>query len=286
MSDSASTAFESRYVVKTAAGPRLRPRVFVGLAALALSAGLFYLIDRQTDSWLGVPVILGYVAFNAVMESTTIRRHFRAARQGEAIAAKTRRTPADLLLYSTAFAVLVGSCVVNHWQRTNELAHREVVDGLIEIALGPGGSVKRDHHGKLQLTVQDPTFDDQRLIEVANLLKEDNPLLGVSRLILSPSPITQAWPGVTDESVSTLLTWKSLRLLRINGAAISEAGALRLATLPELRDFSISTIDYGPEAIDSLDRKFPSLRTWREIEAATKSPPPPVDESPLPPILG
>lgn len=283
MSDSTPAAFESRYVVNTATGPRLRPRVFIGLAAIALSAALFYLIDRQTDSWFGVPLIVGYVVFSALTESTTIRRHFRAARQGEAIAAKTRRTPADLLLYSAAFAVLAGSCIVNHWQRSTELARRDTVDELVAAYLGPGGSVKRDHMGRLQFTVEDPTFDDQRLSEVAKLVEEDNQRLGVTVLILSPHG---EGPGMTDDSVPTLLSWKSLRMVSISGAAISEEGALRVASLPELHDFWISDVVYGPEAIESLERKFPRFRTMREIEATTTPPPPPIDASPLPPNLG
>jgi hypothetical protein len=268
----------------TAAGPRLRRRVYFSLAMFAVTAVCFYLISQQSDSWLGLPAVVGYVVFQSLVLFAVIRRHLRAARQGELIAKKTRYTADDLILYAAAFSLVAACLFVNHRQRAAEFARREAIDELVAIYLGPDGSVTRDHRGRLQLTVLDPTFDDKRLSEVAKLVEEDNRRLGVSVLILSPHGETG--PGITDDSVPTLLGWKSLRMVSIHGAAISEEGALRVASLPELYNFWISDVEYGPEAIESLELKFPRFRAMREIEAATKSPPPPVDASQLPPILG
>lgn len=250
-----------RFVERTPHGLRIRrPYVWLQVAVLFVTATCMTLISQRTDAWFRAPMIIGFVTAQALLINTSLRRRLRAAKSGQERAAASRISLSDLLLYLTAAAVLVGSYSVNRTVRERELARRQAVDQAALLVLGAGGTVERDHRGRLNIGIQDGSFDDARMARLADLLAEDNDRLGITwvQFLATGGSNAGAWPNLTDASVDRLLDWRELRTLYLVGTSISASGAERLTNLPELQWLEIEG-GFDDEAARRMKSRRPNL---------------------------
>lgn len=244
---------------------RFRRRAYSFFVALGVGILCFAWLwfSRRNDMWLGPPMIIGGCVGVLLWMVVQGRRHLRVARSP---GGQFRLPLADLFLLTAAVAAVAAGYSINDHQRSAELARRQQLKSDASELLGPGGSLDRDHRGCLRLTVADPAFDDTRLKQVAELLRDDDRRYGVTRFALkvtsgmTPARVIDgdAWSGLTDRSVATLLAWESLAELEVFGSRVSAAGAEQLTGLPDLRWLRMTT-GFDRETTARFKRTRPDL---------------------------
>ena len=149
---------------------------------------------------------------------------------------------AEMFVIATGLAIFMGLSGADYSQQRAKSRHREQLQMMVSQVLGPEGRLGFESDDSLTISVCDRTFDDQRLTELANLIHDDAESNGVSRVLFGTGPLTagmaRKWPGITDASVETLLRWRSLTMLVIEGASITAEGRKRLLKLKELDELS------------------------------------------------
>jgi hypothetical protein len=190
--------------------------------------------------------IAGFVGWMTAFLIMGARRRWLKAYRAGYIPSRWRFSAAELLLMFTGAIFFLGFNAADY--RQSQLVHREreQLQALATPALGPEGRLDLEPDGTLQITICDRSFDDQRLQALAELIRERKADADVRRLMFGTGTKTAGtpprWPGVTDQSVETILQWNQLEWLFIEGTSITAAKREQLLTLPELNELSRETL--------------------------------------------
>jgi hypothetical protein len=170
------------------------------------------------------------------------RRRWIKERRPELTLEPWRFSFLELLVLVTGLTLFIGFTIADHHESARVLRERSAFRSCVETLLGVDGRIDFDIDGSLMISVCDRSFDDARLVKLAEKIDDWNPNIEVSRITfgtgMKSGGTPPAWPGVTDRSVDLLLEWDGLEWLSVYGTAISADGRERLLTLPRLNDFS------------------------------------------------
>jgi hypothetical protein len=170
------------------------------------------------------------------------RRRWIKAQRPELTLELWRFSFLELLVLVTGLTLFIGFTIADHHESARVLRERSAFRSCVETLLGVDGRIDFDIDGSLMISVCDRSFDDARLVKLAEKIDDWNPNIEVSRITfgtgMKSGGTPPAWPGVTDRSVDLLLEWDELEWLSVDGTAIGADGRERLLTLPQLNDFS------------------------------------------------
>ena len=185
-------------------------------------------------------LILGQMVLFLTMMALMWRRRHRKAT--DASFRWHRFSLAEVFVMATGLAVFMGLSGADRNQRRAELQHRKQLEKTALSILGPDGRLSFDSTGSMSIAICDRTFDDMRLVELAELIRDDANPKEVCAVQFATSAATAAtpaqWPGITDKSVEILLQWQGIEMLSIDGTGISAEGRIRLLSLGELKEWS------------------------------------------------
>ena len=208
---------------------------------------LMFLVSHLLVGWfngrgLRLWSFLGFLAFTMSAIAVAFRRRWIYERRPELAAKRLKFSTVDLLILVTGMTLFVGFTAADQLDLLRAQRNRERLQAEAASVLGPDGWVGFEPDWSVSLTICDRTFDDERLVELAAMVRSWHPDVKVNRLMFASGRTTgatpAAWPGVTDQSVPLMLEWDDLEWLSVDGTSISDAGREELLTLPRLNDFS------------------------------------------------
>lgn len=224
-----------------------RAQALFALAMVAALTAAHLLVGWYNGRGFRPFALAGFVFWITTAFALGSRRRWIKARRPELALKAWRFSFLELLVLFTGLTLFLGFTIADHHETARVLREQAAFRSSVETLLGVDGRIDFDADGRLMISVCDRSFDDARLVKLAEKIDDWNPNVGVSRITFGTGMKTggtpPVWPGVTDRSVDLLLEWDELEWLSVYGTAISADGRKRLLTLPRLNDFSRSGLE-------------------------------------------
>lgn len=219
-----------------------RSQALFALAMVAALTAAHLLVGWYNGRGFRPFALAGFVFWITTAFALGTRRRWIKARRPELALKAWRFSFLELLVLVTGLTLFIGFTIADHHETTRVLREQSAFRSSVEALLGVDGDTGFAADGSLVITVCDRSFDDARLVKLAEKIDDWNPNVGVSRVTFGTGMNTggtpPVWPGVTDRSVDLMLEWDELEWLSVYGTAIGADGRERLLTLPRLNDFS------------------------------------------------
>lgn len=186
--------------------------------------------------------LAGFVIWMITAFALGVRRQWLRTQRPEGAESRLQFSILELLVLVTGLTLFVGLTAVDRMELVRLQRERERMQTQAAGVLGPDGWISFEPDGIANISICDRSFDDERLVELAAMIRSWHPDEKVGRLMFASGRTTggtpAAWPGVTDRSVPLMLEWDDLEWLSVDGTSISDAGRKELLELPRLNDFS------------------------------------------------
>ena len=219
-----------------------RSQALFALAMVAALTAAHLLVGWFNGRGVRPLALAGFVFWITTAFALGSRRRWLKARRPELTLKPWRFSFLELLVLVTGLTLFIGFTIADHHETARVLREHSAFRSSVETLLGVDGRIDFDVDGSLMISVCDRSFDDARLVKLAEKIDDWNQNVSVSRITFGTGMKTggtpPVWLGVTDRSVDLLLEWDELEWLSLYGTAISADGRERLLTLPRLNDFS------------------------------------------------
>jgi len=229
-------------ISKADASRTWRRELVTGILIFTTITGAHLLIGWYNGRGLRPFALAGFVFWIMTAFALGARRRWIKVHRPELTLKPWRFSFLELLVLVTGLTLFIGFSIADYHESARVLREHSAFRSSVETLLGLDGRIDFDVDGSLMISVCDRSFDDARLVKLAEKIDDWNPNIRISRITFGTGMKTggtpPVWPGVTDRSVDWLLEWDELEWLSVYGTAISVDGRKRLLTLPRLNDIS------------------------------------------------
>lgn len=219
-----------------------RRELIIGMVICATLIGAQLLIGWYNGRGLRPLMLAGLLFWVMTTFALGARRRRMKAQRPSSTWKPWRFSFLEMLALFTGLTLFIGLSIADYHETARLFRERSAFRSNAETLLGLDGQVGFDVDGSLMISACDRSFDDARLVKLAQMIEDWSPNVSVSRFSFGTGMKTggtpPVWPGVTDRSVDLLLEWDELEWLSVYGTVISAEGRERLLTLPRLNDLS------------------------------------------------
>lgn len=224
-----------------------RLELIIGVVICATLIGAQLLVGWYNGRGLRPLLLAGLLFWVTTTFALGARRRRMKVQRPQSTLKPWRFSFLEMLALFTGLTLFIGFSIADYQASARVFREQSTFRSSVEPLLGLDGHVGFAADGSLTISVCDRSFDDARLVKLAQMIEDWNQNVSVTRFSFGTGAKTggtpPVWPGVTDGSVDLLLKWDELEWLSVDGTSISAAGRKRLLTLPRLNDLSRSGLE-------------------------------------------